>query len=197
MVGSFDTDLLRRYSSPVGGKAPIERRRRVVWNPQNYMENSLWKHVKKFESDPTVISLDTDLLSQHSSPIDGMASTIHHRQVVPIPRSSMENNLQKLVKKFERDPTVGSLDTNFLSWYSGPFGGMAPTGHHRRVVPIPRKSMENSLRKLVKQFERDPTVGSLDTDLLSQYSGPFGGMALTEHRRRVVLIPRNSMENNL
>ena len=68
------------------------------------------------------------------------------------------------MKKFERDPTVGSLDTDFLSRYSSPFGGMAPTGHRQRVVPIPRNFMENNLQKHVKKFERDPTVRSLDTD---------------------------------
>ena len=99
MVGSFDTDLLRRYSSPVGGKAPIERRRRVVWNPQNYMENSLWKHVKKFESDPTVGSRDTDLLTRYSSRVGGLAPTGRYRRVVPIPRYSIEKNLRILVKK--------------------------------------------------------------------------------------------------
>ena len=79
----------------------------------------------------------------------------------------MENTLQKLVKTFERDPTVGSIVTDLLSRYYCPFGGMAPTGRQQRRVPIPRKSMENGLWKLVKKFERDPTVGSINTDLLS------------------------------
>ena len=57
--------------------------------------------------------------------------------------------------------------------------------------------MENNLRKLVKQFERDPTVGSLDKDLLRLCSIPVIGMPPTERRRREVQIPRNSMENNL
>ena len=126
-----------------------------------------------------------------------MASTVHHRRIVPIPRNYMENSLQKLVKKFERDRTIGSLDTNVLSRYSGPFGGMAPTGHRWRVVPIPRNSMENSLWKQVKKFERDPTVGSLDKDILSRYSGPVGGMGQTGPHQRVVPLPRNSMENSL
>ena len=64
------------------------------------------------------------------------------------------------MKKFERDPTVGFRDTDLLTRYSRVVGGMGPTGRHRRVVPIPRYSIENSLRKLVKKFERDPTVGS-------------------------------------
>ena len=59
---------------------------------------------------------------------------------------------------------------------------MALTGHRRRVVTIPRNSMENSLWKQVKIFERDATVGSLDTDILSRYFGPVGGMAQTGRR---------------
>ena len=74
-----------------------------------------------------------------------------------------------------RDPTVGSLDTDLLSRYSSPVGGMAPTVYHRRLVPIPRISMENRLQKHVKKFECDPSVGSLDTDMLRRYSDPFGG----------------------
>ena len=101
----------------------------------------------------------------------------------PIPRYSIKNSLQKLVKKFERDPTVGSRDTDVLTRYST-VGGMAPTGQHRRDVPILRYSIENSLRKLVKTFDRDATVGSRDTDLLTRYSGPVGGMAPTGRHRR-------------
>ena len=81
--------------------------------------------------------------------------------------------------------------------YSGPVGGMAPTGRHPRGVSIPRYSIENSLRKLVKKFERDPTVGSRDTDLLTRYSRVVGGMAPTGRHRRVVSIPRYSIENSL
>ena len=62
----------------------------------------------------------------------------------------------KLVKTFERDLTVGSIVTDLLSRYSGPFGGMAPTGHRQLRVTISRNSMENSLRKLMKKFEHDP-----------------------------------------
>ena len=74
---------------------------------------------------------------------------------------------------------------------------MAPTGRHRRVVPIPRNSIENSLRKLVKMFWRDLTVTSRDTDLLTRYSCPVGGMAPTGRRQRVVQIQRYSIENSL
>ena len=77
----------------------------------------------------------------------------------------MENSLRKLVKKFERDPMVGSLDTDLLSRNSSPVGGMTLTVHRRRVGPIPRNSMENTLKKLMKKFEHDPTVGSLDMDI--------------------------------
>ena len=109
-------------------------------------------------------------MTRYCGPVGGMAPTGRHRRVVPFPRYSIENSLEKLVKKFERDPTVGSRDTDLLTRYSRVVGGMAPTGRHRRVVPILRYSIENSLRKLVKKFERDPTVGSRDTDLLTQYS---------------------------
>ena len=83
------------------------------------------------------------------------------------------------MKQFERDSTVGSPDTDVLTRYSSSVGGMAPTRRHRRDVPIPRYSIENSLRKLVKTFERNPTVGSRDTELLTRYSSLVGGMAPT------------------
>ena len=90
------------------------------------------------------------------------------------------------MKQFERDPTVRSLDTDILRRYSGPVGGMAQTWRCQRVVPIPRNSIEISLQKHVKKFKGDPTVGSLDADLLSWYFSPVGGKAPTERRRRVV-----------
>ena len=126
-----------------------------------------------------------------------MAPTVHRQQVVPIPRNSMEKSLHKHVKKFERDPTVGSLDADILSRYSSHVGGMAQTGRCGRVGPIQCNSIENGLQKHVKKVEHDPTVGSLDTDLLSRYSGPVGGLTPTVHHRWVVPIPHNSMENNL
>ena len=89
------------------------------------------------------------------------------------------------MKTFERDPTVRSRDTDVLTRYST-VGGMAPTGQHRRGVPIPRYSIENILRKLVKKFERDPTVGSRDTDVLTRYFSSVGGMAPTRRHRCVV-----------
>ena len=97
------------------------------------------------------------------------------------------------MKKLECDPTVGSLDTVLLRRYSGPVGGMTPTVHRRRVVPIPRLSMENSLQKHVKKFESNPSVGSLDTDLLSRYSSLVSGKDPNERRRSVVRSPQNSM----
>ena len=146
--------------------------------------------MKKYERDPTVGSLDTDLLSLYSNPIGGMTPTVYRRRVVLIPRNSMENRLQKHVKTFECDPTVGSLDTDSLSWYSSLVGRKAPTERRWRVVRSPQNSMENSLRKHAKKFECDPTVGSLHTDRLSRYSRPFGGKAPTGHCLRVVPIPR-------
>ena len=62
-----------------------------------------------------------------------------------------------------------------LTRFSSVVGGMAPTGHHQRVVPIPRNSIEHSLRKLVKTFERDPTVGFIVMNLLTRFSSAFGG----------------------
>ena len=55
-------------------------------------------------------------------------------------------------EKNERDPTVGSTVMELLTRFSSVVGGMAPTGHRQRVVPIPRNSIENSLRKLVKNI---------------------------------------------
>ena len=99
--------------------------------------------------------------------------------------------------KFERDPTVGSIDIDLWTRFSGLVGGMAPTARRRRVVPIPRNSIENSLRKLVKKFDCDSMVGSIDTKLLTRYFGPVGEMAPTGRCRRVVQIRRYSIENNL
>ena len=92
---------------------------------------------------------------------------------------------------------MGSIDTDVLTRYSCLVGGMATTGRHRRVMLIPRNSIENSLRKLVKIFERDPTVGCRDTDLLTRCSGPMGGMSPTGRRRHVVQIRHHSIENSL
>ena len=120
--------------------------------------------------------------------VDGRTdSTLLHRKQPP----------ESCEKKFERDPTVGSIDTDLLTRYSRRVGGMAPTGRRRRVMPIPRNSIENSLRKLVKIFERDPTVGCRDTDLWTRSSGPMGGMSLTGRRRRVVQIRHYSIEISL
>ena len=147
-----------------------------------------------------------------------MAPTGRCRRVVPIPRNSIENNLQKIVKKFERDATVGSIETILLNRYSGLGGGRARTARRRRVVPIlfqpelwsfkwngPDRTLSacrtdstqlyrKSLRKIMKTFERDATVGSIEMVLLNRYSSLVGGMARTARRRCVVPIPRNSIE---
>ena len=86
------------------------------------------------------------------------------------------------MKTFERDPTVGSIVMYLLTWFYSVVGGMAPTGRRLRVVPIPPNSIENSLLKLVKKFERDPTVGSIAIDLLARFSSIVGGMAPTGRR---------------
>ena len=86
---------------------------------------------------------------------------------------------------------------DLLTRFSSVVGGMAPTGRRQPVVPIPRNSLEHSLWKLVKTFERDPTVGSIVMDLLTRFSCAVGGMAQTGRRQRVVPIPRNSLENSL
>ena len=86
---------------------------------------------------------------------------------------------------------------DLLTRFSRPVGGMAPTERRQPVVPIPRNSLEHSLRKLVKKFKRDPMAGSIVMDLLTRFSGVVGGMAPTGRRQRVILIPRNSIENSL
>ena len=106
---------------------------------------------KKFERHSTVGSIDTDLWTRYSSPVGGTAPTERRRCVVQIPRNSIENSLRKLVKKFDCDSMVGSIDTELLTRYSGLVGEMAPTGRRRRVVKIRCYSIENSLLKLVKQ----------------------------------------------
>ena len=68
---------------------------------------------------------------------------------------------------------------DLLTWFSSVIGGIAPTGRRRRVVPIPPNSIENGLLKLVKKFERDPTVGSIVMDLLARFSNVVGGMGPT------------------
>ena len=41
---------------------------------------------------------------------------------------------------------------DLLTWFTSVVSGMAATGRRQRVVPIPRNSIENSLRKLVKNI---------------------------------------------
>jgi len=55
-----------------------------------------------------------------------------------------------------------------------------PNGHRRRGVGIPCYSMENSLRKLLKKFGRNTTVGSKVMDLFNRYSGGVGGTTRTD-----------------
>ena len=93
-----------------------------------------------------------DLLTRFSRAVGGMAPTGRRLPVVPIPRNSLEHSLQKLVKTFERDPTVGFIVMDLLTRFSSAFGGLAPTGRRQPVVPIRRNSLEHSLRKLVKKI---------------------------------------------
>ena len=108
--------------------------------------------LKKFQRDPTVVSIDTDHLTRYSVPVGGMAPTGRLGHVLPIPRDSTEKSLRKLMKKMKRDPTVGSIDTNLLSRFSCGVGGKAAIGRRRRVIPIQSYSIGNSLRKIVKKF---------------------------------------------
>ena len=132
--------------------APTGRRRCVVPILRNSIENSLRKLLKTFERDPTVESIVMDLLTRFSSVVDGMALTGRRRCVVPIPRHSIENRLGKLVKTFERDPTVGSRVIDLFARFSSVVGAMAPTGRRWSVVPIPCNSIKNRIRKLVKKI---------------------------------------------
>ena len=86
---------------------------------------------------------------------------------------------------------------DLLTLFSSAVGGMAPNERCHSVIPIPRNSIENSLRKLGKQFERDPTIGSIVIDLFTRFSSAVGGMAPTGRRCCVVPIPHNSIENSL
>jgi hypothetical protein len=64
-----------------------------------------------------------------------------------------------------------------------------PNGQRQRGVGIPCYSKENSLRKLLEKFGRDPTVGSKVIDLLSRYSGRLDGTP----RHRLSACSRDSM----
>ena len=93
-----------------------------------------------------------DLLTRFSCAVGGMAPTGRRQPVVLIPRNSLEHSLRKLVKTFERDPTVGFIVMDLLNQFSSIVGGKAPTGRRQRVVPIPRNSIKNSLRKFMKKI---------------------------------------------
>ena len=71
---------------------------------------------------------------------------------------------------------------DLLTRFSSAVSEMAPTGRRHCVIPIPRNSIKNSLRKLGNQFESDPTVGSIVMDLLARFSCGVGGMAPTGRR---------------
>ena len=93
-----------------------------------------------------------DLLNRFSSIVGGKAPTGRRQRVVPIPRNSIKNSHRKLVTKFGRDPTIGSIVMDLLTRFSSVVGGMASTGRYQRVIPIPRNSIKNSLWKLVKKI---------------------------------------------
>ena len=61
---------------------------------------------------------------------------------------------------------VGCIVMALLTRFSSAVGGMAPTGRRQRVVQIPRNSIENSLRKLVKE------MGARSNGQIYSY-GPF------------------------
>ena len=71
---------------------------------------------------------------------------------------------------------------DLLTRFSSAVGGMAPTGRRQRVVPILCNSIENSLRKLVKTFKRNPIAVSIVRDLLTRFSSAVGEMGPTGRR---------------
>ena len=54
--------------------------------------------------------------------------TVHRRLRVAIPHYSIENSLQKLLEKFDRDPMVGSKVIDLIRRYSGRGDGSAGPG---------------------------------------------------------------------
>ena len=83
------------------------------------------------------------------------------------------------MKKFERDPTLGSIVMELLARFSSAVGEIAPTGRHRRVVPIPPTPSKTAYGNSCKKFQRDPTVGSIVMHLLTRFSSVIGGMGPT------------------
>ena len=75
--------------------APTGRYQRVVPIPRNFIENSLWKIVDRFERDATVGYIEMVLLNRYSSLFSGMARTARCRRVVPIPRNCIEKASSK------------------------------------------------------------------------------------------------------
>ena len=55
---------------------------------------------------------------------------------------------------------------DLLTRFSSVVGEMALTGPRRRVVPIPRTSIETASENSSKTFQRDPMVGCIFMDLL-------------------------------
>ena len=119
-----------------------------------------------------------DLLTWFSSVVDVMGPTGRRQRVVPIPRISNENSHPKIMKKNIRDPTVGCIVMDLLTRFSSAVGEMAPIGRRQRFVPIPRNSIENSRRKLVKKIwarsnGRIYSYGPFDPVLLRcRWNGP-------------------------
>ena len=93
-----------------------------------------------------------DLLTRFSSAVGGMAPTGRRQRVASIPRHFIENSLRKLVKKIWVRSNGRIYIMDLLTRFSSVVGGMAPIGRSQLVVPIPRDSFENSLRKLVKKI---------------------------------------------
>ena len=91
-------------------------------------------------------SLDTDLLTRYSRPVAGMALTGRV--------SSDSTRLQRKQPPETREKILARSNgrTDLLTRYSRLVGGMAPTGRLCRVLSIPRDSIKNSLRKLVKNI---------------------------------------------
>ncbi|KAL3566425.1 hypothetical protein D5086_031840 [Populus alba] len=156
------------------------------------MENSLRKLLKIFEGDPTVGSKVMDLLSRYS----GLLVSSRDRRLSSWSSySTVGSKVMDLLSRYS-GLSVASPDRRLSSWSSDymVYRLYRPTRGRRRGVAIARYFMENNLRKLMKTFECDLTVGSKVKDLLSRvcrWHRPTGG------RCRGVAIPCYSMQNSL